>query len=144
MAPSRNTSLIRRASPEDATHIRSIARAAYAKYTARIGREPAPMVADFAAEIAADHVVVIETAGMVAGYMVAWSETDACPRIRRRRLQWHALIALHWISPREDLQRTDSTVSRSLDVSSAFRRARPRGLFLAFSSLGAEGRLGQI
>ena len=72
-----NTSLIRRASPEDATHIRSIARAAYAKYIARIGREPAPMVADFAAEIAADHVVVIETAGLVVGYLIGWSETDA-------------------------------------------------------------------
>ena len=35
------------------------------------------MVADFAAEIAADHVVVIETAGMVVGYLIGWSETDA-------------------------------------------------------------------
>jgi ribosomal protein S18 acetylase RimI-like enzyme len=77
MAPSRNTSLIRRASPDDATHIRSIARAAYAKYIARIGREPAPMVADFAAEIAADHVVVIESAGLVVGYLIGWPETDA-------------------------------------------------------------------
>ena len=35
------------------------------------------MRADFAAEIAADHVVVIETAGAVDGYMIAWSEPDA-------------------------------------------------------------------
>jgi len=54
-----------------------IARAAYAKYVPRIGREPAPMIADFPAEIAAGRVVVIETAGAVAGYLVAWPEPDA-------------------------------------------------------------------
>ena len=41
-------SLIRQAMPEDAARIRAIARAAYAKYVPRIGREPPPMVADFA------------------------------------------------------------------------------------------------
>jgi predicted GNAT family acetyltransferase len=35
------------------------------------------MVADFAAEVAAGHVVVIGTAGAVDGYMIAWPETDA-------------------------------------------------------------------
>ena len=35
------------------------------------------MVADFAAEVAAGHVVVIATAGAVHGYMIAWPETDA-------------------------------------------------------------------
>src|SRR5215475_10194172 len=35
------------------------------------------MVADFAAEVAAGHVVVIATAGAVDGYMIAWPETDA-------------------------------------------------------------------
>jgi hypothetical protein len=35
------------------------------------------MVADFAAEIAANRVVMIETAGMVDGYMIAWPEIDA-------------------------------------------------------------------
>ena len=56
-------SLIRKALAEDADRIRVIARAAYTKYIARIGREPSPMVADFAAEIAANHVVVIEAGG---------------------------------------------------------------------------------
>jgi ribosomal protein S18 acetylase RimI-like enzyme len=69
--------LIRRALADDAARIGAIARAAYTKYIARIGREPAPMVADFAAEIAADHVVVIETSRVVTGYMIAWPETDA-------------------------------------------------------------------
>src|SRR5262245_59167409 len=68
---------IRRARPEDAARIGAIARAAYAKYVPRIGREPAPMVADFAAEIAAERVVVIETDGTVHGYLIAWPEADA-------------------------------------------------------------------
>ncbi len=69
--------VIRRATADDTARIGAIARAAYAKYVPRIGREPAPMVADFAAEIAADHVVVIEAAGAVRAYMIAWPETDA-------------------------------------------------------------------
>src|SRR5262245_278602 len=69
--------LIRKATAEDAARIGAIARAAYAKYVPRIGREPAPMVADFAAEVAAGHVVVIGTAGAVDGYMIAWPESDA-------------------------------------------------------------------
>ncbi len=68
---------IRAAHADDAARIRAIARAAYEKYVPRIGRAPAPMVADFAAEIAAGHVVVIEAAGMVGGYMVAWPESEA-------------------------------------------------------------------
>jgi ribosomal protein S18 acetylase RimI-like enzyme len=77
MIRSKNGSTIRRASSDDATRLRVIARAAYEKYVARIGREPAPMTADFAAQIAANHVIVIETAGVVVGYLVGWSEADA-------------------------------------------------------------------
>jgi len=69
--------MIRMAVPSDAQRIADIARAAYAKYVARIGREPAPMVADFPAAIAAGHVVVIEHAGAIQGYLVAWPEQDA-------------------------------------------------------------------
>src|SRR5258708_21502281 len=69
--------LIRKATPEGAARIGAIARAGYAKYVPRIGGEPAPMVADFAAEVAAGRVVVIGTAGAVDGYMIAWPETDA-------------------------------------------------------------------
>ena len=73
----RHASRIRRALPDDAARLGAIARAAYTKYIPRMGREPAPMLADFAAEIAADHTVVIETAGAVDGYMIAWAEGDA-------------------------------------------------------------------
>jgi ribosomal protein S18 acetylase RimI-like enzyme len=69
--------LIRSATAADTARIGAIARAAYAKYVPRIGREPAPMVADFAGHIAAGHVVVVETAGAVDGYMVGWPERDA-------------------------------------------------------------------
>ena len=69
--------LIRKATAGDAARIGAIARAAYAKYVPRIGRELPPMVADFPAEVAAGRVVVIGTAGAVDGYMIAWPETDA-------------------------------------------------------------------
>jgi ribosomal protein S18 acetylase RimI-like enzyme len=72
-----NTPQIRSAAADDVARIGAIAHAAYALYVPRIGREPAPMVADFEAEVAANHVVVIEAAGSVRGYMIAWPEPDA-------------------------------------------------------------------
>ena len=68
---------IRSATAEDGARISAIARAAYARYVARMGREPAPMGTDHAAEIAARRIVVIEAAGKIAGYMVSWPEPDA-------------------------------------------------------------------
>jgi ribosomal protein S18 acetylase RimI-like enzyme len=68
---------IRNARRTDAQRIGEIAREAYEKYVPRIGRSPAPMTADFAAEIAAGRVVVIEAEDAVAGYMIAWPEADA-------------------------------------------------------------------
>ncbi len=77
MSGLKNVGSIRTASARDAARIGAIARAAFIKYVARMGREPSPMVADFPAEIATDHVVVIETGGVVDGYMIAWPEIDA-------------------------------------------------------------------
>jgi ribosomal protein S18 acetylase RimI-like enzyme len=68
---------IRAATADDAARMRAIALAAYAKYVPRIGREPSPMVADYEAEVAANRAVVIEAAGSVQGYMIAWPESDA-------------------------------------------------------------------
>lgn len=67
---------IRTASLDDVPRIRAIARAAYAKYVPRIGRDPAPMAADYEGEVAAHRVVVINLDGSVSGYMVAWPEAD--------------------------------------------------------------------
>jgi ribosomal protein S18 acetylase RimI-like enzyme len=72
-----NSPRIRNAAADDVARIGVIARAAYALYVPRIGREPAPMAADFEAEVAANRVVVIEAAGSVRGYMIAWPEPDA-------------------------------------------------------------------
>jgi ribosomal protein S18 acetylase RimI-like enzyme len=72
-----NTPHIRGATADDAAPMRAIALAAYAKYVPRIGREPAPMAADYEAAVAANHAVVIEAAGSVRGYMVGWPEPDA-------------------------------------------------------------------
>lgn len=69
--------VIRKATVQDTARIISIARAAYAKYISRMGRDPPPMVADFGKLIAAGLVKVIETAGNVVGYMIAWPEADA-------------------------------------------------------------------
>jgi GNAT superfamily N-acetyltransferase len=77
MTPSSNTPHIRGATADDAARMRAIARAAYAKYVPRIGREPLPMGADYEAEVAANRAVVIETAGSLRGYMIAWPEPDA-------------------------------------------------------------------
>jgi GNAT superfamily N-acetyltransferase len=70
------SSFIRGASAHDVERLQSIARAAYGKYVARIGRKPAPMLADFDAEIAANHVAVVEVAELAAGYIIAWPERD--------------------------------------------------------------------
>lgn len=68
--------IIRAATAGDADRVQTIARAAYANYVARMGREPPPMLADFPALIAAGIIVVIESAGVVCGYMAAWPEPD--------------------------------------------------------------------
>jgi ribosomal protein S18 acetylase RimI-like enzyme len=77
MTTPNSTPRIREATADDATRMRAIALAAYAKYVPRIGREPSPMVADYEAEVAANHAVVIAAAGGVLGYMIAWPEPDA-------------------------------------------------------------------
>jgi ribosomal protein S18 acetylase RimI-like enzyme len=68
---------IRPAIAADTAQISVIARSAYSKYVPRLGREPAPMNADFAAHVAAGHVVVITRADVILGYVVAWPQTDA-------------------------------------------------------------------
>ena len=47
---------VRPAEPEDAAVIRDLVRASYTKYVERIGKEPAPMLEDYAALIGAGEV----------------------------------------------------------------------------------------
>ena len=69
--------MVRLGRTEDVARIREIARAAYAKYVPRIGREPAPMVADYDADVRLGRVVVLEVERNLVGYLVAWPEEDA-------------------------------------------------------------------
>jgi len=56
--------------------IERCAREAYRMYVARIGREPAPMVADFASQIAAGKVWVAIDDEELAGYVVCYARGD--------------------------------------------------------------------
>lgn len=70
---------IRLADPADLGDIQRVARSAYALYVPRIGREPAPMVADFATSIAAGHIWVTDMPGPgfdVTGFVVAFPRDD--------------------------------------------------------------------
>ena len=75
--------------PGDARAVAACVRAAYGRYIERIGREPAPMTADYDALIAAGEVWVIREGEGVSGVLVlgpsrprssssnvAWSRAD--------------------------------------------------------------------
>ena len=68
---------IRPGLPEDAAAVTACVRAAYAGYVERIGREPAPMGADYAALIAAGAVWVADDAGRVVGVLVLQTHGQA-------------------------------------------------------------------
>ncbi len=61
---------LRPAEAGQAPAVAACARAADAKYVSRIGREPAPMAADFPAAIAADEVHVLVDGRAVVGFIV--------------------------------------------------------------------------
>jgi ribosomal protein S18 acetylase RimI-like enzyme len=61
--------LIRPGEPKDIPDIAACAEAAFGKYVERIGRRPAPMDADFKGQIAAGNLFVLESEGVVAGYV---------------------------------------------------------------------------
>ena len=58
------------ARPGDAPAVAACVRAAYAHYVARIGREPAPMTADYETLVAAGEVWLIRARDDVAGVLV--------------------------------------------------------------------------
>jgi hypothetical protein len=61
---------VRRAGPSDVVVIEHIVDAAFGIYVARIGRQPAPMSADYRAAVASSRVWVIDADGEVAGFVV--------------------------------------------------------------------------
>jgi GNAT superfamily N-acetyltransferase len=66
---------VRPATATDLSGVVACVEAAFEKYVARIGKPPAPMLADYAALIAAGRVQVLTDAGGVAGVLVL--EADA-------------------------------------------------------------------
>jgi ribosomal protein S18 acetylase RimI-like enzyme len=68
---------IRPATPIDFEVVQQIVREAYTHYTARIGREPGPMLDDYRALISEGRVSVIEHDGVVQGLLVLIPQTDA-------------------------------------------------------------------
>jgi GNAT superfamily N-acetyltransferase len=69
--------MIRQASADDLAVIRAIVLEAYTPYVAVIGREPAPMTADYAALVAAGHAWMAEgEGGVVDGVAVFFRRDD--------------------------------------------------------------------
>lgn len=69
---------IRPAEPDDLHPVEQIVRAAYSPYIARMGREPGPMLDDYAAHIAAGHIHVLEdgSSGGIVGLVVLTKGAD--------------------------------------------------------------------
>ncbi len=67
---------LRLAEPNDADAIRHCARHAYQKYVERIGRKPAPMIADFEDQIRQRHIWVLEDDDRLCGYAVFYPQSD--------------------------------------------------------------------
>jgi ribosomal protein S18 acetylase RimI-like enzyme len=67
---------IRPARVQDLASIQNCARRAYAQYIDRIGREPPPMVADFAARIVRGTIHVVDEDGRVCGFIVLYPRDD--------------------------------------------------------------------
>jgi ribosomal protein S18 acetylase RimI-like enzyme len=68
---------IRPATPTDLDVVERIVREAYTHYTARIGREPGPMLDDYSVLISEGRVSVIEHDGVVQGLLVLIPQADA-------------------------------------------------------------------
>jgi GNAT superfamily N-acetyltransferase len=67
----------RPARPDEAPALRDLVRAAYAKCVSRLGREPAPMLDDYAARIEAGQAWVLEEGGALVGALILADEPDA-------------------------------------------------------------------
>ena len=68
--------VIRPAQLADVARLAQIARAAYAKYIPRMGREPAPMSADYAAAVADGDAAVIVRGQTILGYLIGRAYGD--------------------------------------------------------------------
>ena len=69
--------MIRPARPADADWARALVRRAYQLYVPRMGKEPAPMLADYGALIAEGQVHVLEDGGQTVALIVIYPKDDA-------------------------------------------------------------------
>jgi GNAT superfamily N-acetyltransferase len=69
--------MIRLATSTDTKAVRDVVLAAYRPYIPRIGREPGPMLDDYACRIAAGQVWVLEEQDRIAGVLVLEEQTDS-------------------------------------------------------------------
>ncbi len=78
---------VRRAVLADVSALGQVASAAFEPYVERIGRPPAPMVADYAAHVRDDEVWVVDVAGVgIVGYLVL-VERSACLEVESIAVQ---------------------------------------------------------
>lgn len=68
--------IIRKATNRDLDEIKECAVNAYQIYIERIGREPAPMIADFQSSINLEQIFVADRNGKVAGFVVFYAKND--------------------------------------------------------------------
>ena len=68
--------VMRKATLRDLTAIKQIATAAYEKYVPRMGKKPAPMIADFAPQIKAETIYVDCDEREVQGFVVFYPRGD--------------------------------------------------------------------
>ena len=71
-----STSAIRIAEAADVPAIMRCAELAYEKYVERIGKKPMPMIQDFGKAVADRIIWVVETDGVLAGFMIAYEKTQ--------------------------------------------------------------------
>ncbi len=67
---------VRLAAPADVERLRQLAKAAFAPYVARIGRQPGPVTADYAGAVERGEAWVAEQAGVVVGLLVLVPQPD--------------------------------------------------------------------
>jgi GNAT superfamily N-acetyltransferase len=67
---------VRLATPAEAVTLQMIAREAYQHYVPRIGREPAPMSADYDAAVRDGHAWVAADQGQITGFAVLIAQPD--------------------------------------------------------------------
>lgn len=69
-------SKLARANPDDADAIRELVRAAYAKWVPVIGREPRPMIADYAEKLGTFRFDLLRLGGELVGLIETQSRND--------------------------------------------------------------------